>query len=141
MARKIPVWEPILQNFWSPRILESHGFGAQMDPEAEYALPHKLTGQQAWDLLHNSLFPANMLDLGLFKNNPFPTCLANLQTFKVLLLLSSEGQIGKIKAEHDRYLILCLIFHILGGKVAFSLPHRNHHSVLTPTHGEFDEKL
>jgi len=109
-------------------------FGVRKDPALlpESIAPSVYSGQEAMDLFRGeSTLPVNLLDLEGFKSNAQPAFLANQQNFQALRTIEGNNTAGKPAALRPADLRNSSQFQLLAKAGAWSMPHCDHHGVIT----------
>lgn len=134
-------------------------------PTESYAYPKKMKGNDVADLLAEHLHSTtsrgepidangatvdrlpedvrfiNILDLASTRTNSVPDFMADLDIYDVLVTVKEANSSGKVSTTNQRDLSACALFEILGTKGVFSLPHVDHHGVVTSITCEQGRKL
>jgi hypothetical protein len=82
----------------------------------------------------------NFLNLGNVKDNPVPYFMVGIRALKILKEITEDGLIGKREVTTWSDLSSCCAFHILAKAGVFSLPHVDHHGVITTATCDEGEK-
>ena len=78
-------------------------------------------------------YPLNLLNLQTQIDSPVPSCIANLDNFRLLKIKSAVAKSADLTS--------CLSWHIMAQKGAWSFPHMDHHGVWTTIRVNEGEKL
>ena len=73
----------------------------------------------------------NFLNLGNIKPNLVPHCMEGLAMYIILQEITADNVVGKASISRPADLSSCTAFHILGKAGVWSLPHWDHHGVIT----------
>jgi hypothetical protein len=82
----------------------------------------------------------NFLNLGNVKDNPVPGFMQGIRAIKLLKEITEDNLIGKREKTNWSDLSSCCAFHILAKAGVFSMPHRDHHGVITTATCDEGEK-
>lgn len=89
----------------------------------------------------NPEYPINFLNLRSKFHNPVPSCIANIDSFRILEDYPAKGSNGKTLPVMYSDISHCASFHVFGQRGAFSLPHIDHHGVFTTIQCDDGDKL
>jgi hypothetical protein len=109
--------------------------------EPSYNQPKVVTGEEAQRLFLETDLLINFLNLANTKDNPVPEMLDGLRAYKILKEISEDNLAGKRQTSSWTDLSSCVSFHILAKAGVFSLPHLDHHGVITTATCDEGEKL
>ena len=122
--------------------IDVHTYNQPIDEEGEYLKPRSLSSEEAISMFHNKhAGPVNFLNLEAQKQNEVPKCLANIPAYTILRDLKELDQSGKRTEFQPADLSSCVAFQICGKADVFSLPHMDHHGVMTTITAEEGRKL
>ncbi|KIW21853.1 uncharacterized protein PV07_12726 [Cladophialophora immunda] len=122
--------------------IDVHKYDTRVDETGKYLLPEKMKSADAMRVFQNQEgWPVNFLNLDLYKQNEIPPCIANIPAFSILRDTREQNQSGKRSRSQPSDLSSCVGFQIFGKTGVFSLPHRDHHGVITTVLCEEGEKL
>ncbi|KAK5199505.1 hypothetical protein LTR92_000044 [Exophiala xenobiotica] len=103
---------------------------ASCDPGS--ALPQSMDGKDALAIFRSqSIAPVNLLNLQVHKANPQPWFLAEDENLQIMRAVRQKNHAGKEAISEPTDLSNCDAFQICGKKRVFSMPHRDHHGVIT----------
>lgn len=105
-------------------------------------LPEPMIGSEAIELFRaDSEMPLNFLNLHCFKANPQPWYFAQESNYQVMKVVTGSQGAGKEVDSEPKDLSSCEGFQICGKKGVFSMPHMDHHGVITVVTCDEGEKL
>ncbi|KAK5274994.1 hypothetical protein LTR99_004297 [Exophiala xenobiotica] len=103
---------------------------ASCDPGS--ALPQSMDGKDALAIFRSqSIALVNLLNLQVHKANPQPWFLAEDENLQIMRAVWQKNHVGKEAISEPTDLSNCDAFQICGKKRVFSMPHRDHHGVIT----------
>ncbi|MCJ1482959.1 hypothetical protein MMC06_003125 [Schaereria dolodes] len=126
----------------SKSTVDVHVFNKQVDPDGRYFRAESLPAAAAVALFRDiDAGPVNFLNLDIYKPNEIPPCFIGVKALDILRTSSETNESGKPLLRQPSDLSSCRSFQICGKKSVFSLPHRDHHGVVTTAFVEEGEKL
>ncbi|KAF2182639.1 hypothetical protein K469DRAFT_586189 [Zopfia rhizophila CBS 207.26] len=122
--------------------VDVHDYGEDLDAREKYIHPTIISSADAIKLFRDpNIEPVNFLNLAGYRPNPVPACMANLRQYSILRNTMEYDQSGKATNVHPNDLSSCTSFQILGKAGVFSMPHMDHHGVITTIRSEEGDKL
>ncbi len=121
--------------------IDVHTYSQPVDDQGGHLQPRSLTSNEAIRLFRDeSAGPVNLLNLDVYRQNEIPACIANLPAYSILRDIREHNTCGKRIQSQPSDLSGCIAFQILGKRGVQSLPHRDHHGVVTTLLCEEGEK-
>jgi hypothetical protein len=122
--------------------IDVHKYDSRVDETGRYLFPETLKSAEAVRAFQNQEgWPVNFLNLDVYKQNETPPCIAGIPAFSILRDTREGNQSGKRSRSRPSDLSSCVGFQIFGKAGVFSLPHWDHHGVITTALCEDGEKL
>ncbi|RMD39155.1 hypothetical protein DV735_g5974, partial [Chaetothyriales sp. CBS 134920] len=134
--------ESFLAYLSTKKSVDVHIYDVEVDDQGDYTQPVSLPAAEAVALFQDdSGHPINLLNLRNTKPNPVPAALAGIRAYSILQETSEDNGSGKATTRQYGDLANCNAFHICGKAGVFSLPHIDHHGVITTVTCEEGKKL